>query len=157
MVAYDATVFTALLLSYRRLLVEMARHPWESGPFLVLAMASVSTATYGRSDTGNGASHRTVVSGTAVGRATSGRIRGAAPRPSRNPRDRGPTSARTRLTWCVPGQAPGAGQPPGTGGSAKFLDVTVPGAYWFFTRPACSAAKVSSFAFPVTVRPTSRW
>ncbi|WP_189456461.1 phosphatase PAP2 family protein [Streptomyces abikoensis] len=41
LVAYGATVFTALLLSYRYLPVEMAEHPWLAGPLLVLAMASV--------------------------------------------------------------------------------------------------------------------
>ncbi|MFE6338276.1 phosphatase PAP2 family protein [Streptomyces sp. NPDC057806] len=40
-VAYGATVFTALLLSYRWLPMEMARHPWVYGPLLLLAMASV--------------------------------------------------------------------------------------------------------------------
>ncbi|MET7291611.1 DUF5933 domain-containing protein [Streptomyces griseoloalbus] len=39
--AYGATVFVALLLSYRFLPVEMARHPWVSGPLLLLATASV--------------------------------------------------------------------------------------------------------------------
>ncbi|WAZ23000.1 DUF5933 domain-containing protein [Streptomyces cinnabarinus] len=39
--AYGATVFTALLLSYRFLSVELAEHPWVSGPLLLLAMASV--------------------------------------------------------------------------------------------------------------------
>nr|WP_240667678.1 phosphatase PAP2 family protein [Streptomyces luteoverticillatus] len=41
LVAYGATVFTVLLLSYRYLPVEMAGHPWLSGPLLVLAMGSV--------------------------------------------------------------------------------------------------------------------
>ncbi|TXS56007.1 phosphatase PAP2 family protein [Streptomyces sp. t39] len=41
LVAYGTAVFTALLLSYRYLPVEMARHPWIAGPLLVLAMASV--------------------------------------------------------------------------------------------------------------------
>ncbi|GAA0460322.1 phosphatase PAP2 family protein [Streptomyces sp. NPDC046215] len=41
LVAYGATVFTALLLSYRYLPMEMARHPWLFGPLLLLAMASV--------------------------------------------------------------------------------------------------------------------
>lgn len=41
LVAHGATVFTALLVSYRLLPVEMARHPWVSGPLLVLALASV--------------------------------------------------------------------------------------------------------------------
>jgi hypothetical protein len=39
--AYGATVFTALLLSYRYLPVEMAEHPWLSGPLLLLVMGSV--------------------------------------------------------------------------------------------------------------------
>ncbi|QOV42026.1 phosphatase PAP2 family protein [Streptomyces chromofuscus] len=41
LVAYGATVFAALLVSYRHLPLEMAQHPWVSGPLLVLAMASV--------------------------------------------------------------------------------------------------------------------
>ncbi|KNB53266.1 phosphatase PAP2 family protein [Streptomyces caatingaensis] len=41
MVAHGAAVFTALLLSYRFLPGEMARHPWLSGPLLLLAMGSV--------------------------------------------------------------------------------------------------------------------
>ncbi|GHG46627.1 phosphatase PAP2 family protein [Streptomyces griseocarneus] len=41
LVAHGATVFAALLVSYRCLPVEMARHPWVSGPLLILAMASV--------------------------------------------------------------------------------------------------------------------
>ncbi|WP_335941587.1 phosphatase PAP2 family protein [Streptomyces sp. PTD5-9] len=41
LVAYGATVFAALLVSYRCLPLEMAKHPWASGPLLVLAMASV--------------------------------------------------------------------------------------------------------------------
>ncbi|MEU1782811.1 phosphatase PAP2 family protein [Streptomyces abikoensis] len=41
LVAYGATVFTVLLLSYRYLPVEMAGHPWLAGPLLVLAMGSV--------------------------------------------------------------------------------------------------------------------
>jgi hypothetical protein len=41
LVAYGATVFAALLLAYRYLPVEMARHPWVYGPLLILAMASV--------------------------------------------------------------------------------------------------------------------
>ncbi|MFF5532844.1 phosphatase PAP2 family protein [Streptomyces cinerochromogenes] len=41
LVTYGATVFTALLVSYRCLPVEMAEHPWLSGPLLILAMASV--------------------------------------------------------------------------------------------------------------------
>ncbi|MGC0372787.1 hypothetical protein RKD28_000303 [Streptomyces sp. SAI-229] len=41
LVAYGATVFAALLLSYRFLPSVMAEYPWVSGPLLVLAMASV--------------------------------------------------------------------------------------------------------------------
>ncbi|MGW0535310.1 DUF5933 domain-containing protein [Streptomyces sp. NPDC003032] len=41
LVAYGATVFVALLLSYRFIPMEMANHPWVFGPLLVLAMASV--------------------------------------------------------------------------------------------------------------------
>ncbi|WP_435841306.1 phosphatase PAP2 family protein [Streptomyces fagopyri] len=41
LVTYGATVFAALLLSYRYLAVEMAGKPWVSGPLLILAMASV--------------------------------------------------------------------------------------------------------------------
>ncbi|GGW54975.1 inositol phosphorylceramide synthase [Streptomyces lucensis JCM 4490] len=41
LVAYGTTVFTALLVSYRYLPVEMARYPYVFGPLLVLAMASV--------------------------------------------------------------------------------------------------------------------
>lgn len=41
LVTYSATVFAALLVSYRYLPVEMAKHPWIFGPLLVLAMASV--------------------------------------------------------------------------------------------------------------------
>lgn len=41
LVAHGATVFAALLVSYRYLPVEMAGHPWVSGPLLVLAMASM--------------------------------------------------------------------------------------------------------------------
>ncbi|MEU5595583.1 phosphatase PAP2 family protein [Streptomyces sp. NPDC020298] len=41
LVAHGATVFVALLVSYRYLAVEMARYPWLFGPLLVLAMASV--------------------------------------------------------------------------------------------------------------------
>nr|WP_171394834.1 phosphatase PAP2 family protein [Streptomyces asoensis] len=41
LVAYGATVFVALLVSYRYLPLEMAEHPWVSGPLLVLAMTSV--------------------------------------------------------------------------------------------------------------------
>ncbi|MCW8100721.1 phosphatase PAP2 family protein [Streptomyces tauricus] len=39
--AHGATVFAALLLAYRFLPSEMARHPWVYGPLVVLAMASV--------------------------------------------------------------------------------------------------------------------
>ncbi|MEW2077956.1 DUF5933 domain-containing protein [Streptomyces sp. NPDC012403] len=39
--AYGATVFAALLLSYRFLPLTMAQHPWVAGPLLVLATASV--------------------------------------------------------------------------------------------------------------------
>ncbi|MER7180780.1 phosphatase PAP2 family protein [Streptomyces hyaluromycini] len=41
LVAHGTAVFTALLVSYRWLPLEMATHPWVSGPLLVLAMASV--------------------------------------------------------------------------------------------------------------------
>ena len=41
LVAYGAAVFTALLVSYRYLPMEMAAHPWLFGPLLILAMASV--------------------------------------------------------------------------------------------------------------------
>ncbi|MGV9242782.1 phosphatase PAP2 family protein [Streptomyces sp. NPDC003710] len=41
LVIYGATVFAALLLSYRYLPMEMARHPWVFGPLLILAMTSV--------------------------------------------------------------------------------------------------------------------
>ncbi|MFJ2269467.1 phosphatase PAP2 family protein [Streptomyces sp. NPDC087849] len=41
LVAYGATIFTALLVSYRYLSMEMAGHPWVFGPLLILAMASV--------------------------------------------------------------------------------------------------------------------
>ena len=41
LVAYGTTVFTALLLSYRYLPLEMAEHPWVFGPVLLLAMISV--------------------------------------------------------------------------------------------------------------------
>ncbi|GAA5705767.1 inositol phosphorylceramide synthase [Streptomyces avermitilis] len=41
LVAYGATVFAALLVSYRYLPMEMAKHPWVCGPLLILAMASV--------------------------------------------------------------------------------------------------------------------
>ncbi|UUU22308.1 phosphatase PAP2 family protein [Streptomyces sp. DSM 40750] len=42
LVAYGATVFVALLLAYRHLPMEMARHPWVFGPLLLLVMASVA-------------------------------------------------------------------------------------------------------------------
>ncbi|MFI9721777.1 phosphatase PAP2 family protein [Streptomyces sp. NPDC052396] len=38
---YGAAVFTAFLLSYRYLPVEMAEYPWVFGPLLILAMVSV--------------------------------------------------------------------------------------------------------------------
>ncbi|WP_170931138.1 phosphatase PAP2 family protein, partial [Pseudomonas sp. SID14000] len=41
LVAHGATVFAVLLVSYRYLPVEMAEHPWVSGPLLILATASV--------------------------------------------------------------------------------------------------------------------
>ncbi|MFJ8360445.1 DUF5933 domain-containing protein [Streptomyces sp. NPDC093984] len=41
LVAHGATVFAALLLSYRYLPMEMAEHPWLFGPLLILAMTSV--------------------------------------------------------------------------------------------------------------------
>lgn len=41
LVAYGATVFVGLLLAYRYLPLEMARHPWVAGPLLLLVMASV--------------------------------------------------------------------------------------------------------------------
>ncbi|MEU7136598.1 phosphatase PAP2 family protein [Streptomyces sp. NPDC046261] len=41
LVAYGATVFTALLVSYRYLSMEMAARPWICGPLLILAMISV--------------------------------------------------------------------------------------------------------------------
>ncbi|MCX4430560.1 phosphatase PAP2 family protein [Streptomyces mirabilis] len=41
LVTYSATVFGALLVSYRYLPLEMAEHPWVFGPLLILAMASV--------------------------------------------------------------------------------------------------------------------
>jgi len=41
LVAYGTTVFAALLVSYRHMPLEMARHPWIYGPLLLLAMASV--------------------------------------------------------------------------------------------------------------------
>jgi hypothetical protein len=39
LVAYGTVVFAALLVSYRYLPMEMARHPWVFGPLLMLAMA----------------------------------------------------------------------------------------------------------------------
>lgn len=41
LVVYGSAVFTVLLVSYRYLPVEMARHAWVFGPGLLLAMASV--------------------------------------------------------------------------------------------------------------------
>ncbi|MEU4169850.1 phosphatase PAP2 family protein [Streptomyces sp. NPDC026665] len=41
LVVYGSAVFTALVVSYRYLPVEMARYPWVFGPALLLAMASV--------------------------------------------------------------------------------------------------------------------
>ncbi|WP_229845290.1 phosphatase PAP2 family protein [Streptomyces cinnamoneus] len=41
LVAYGITIFTALLISYRYLPMHMAKHPWISGPLLILAMTSV--------------------------------------------------------------------------------------------------------------------
>ncbi|GAA2916549.1 phosphatase PAP2 family protein [Streptomyces thioluteus] len=41
LVAYGTAIFTALLVSYRYLPMEMAGHPWVFGPLLVLAMVSV--------------------------------------------------------------------------------------------------------------------
>ncbi|WP_229896049.1 phosphatase PAP2 family protein [Streptomyces cinerochromogenes] len=41
LVAHGATVFTALLVSYRYLPLQMAQHAWLFGPLLVLAVASV--------------------------------------------------------------------------------------------------------------------
>ncbi|MEV5899812.1 phosphatase PAP2 family protein [Streptomyces sp. NPDC052127] len=41
LVAYGAAVFVALLVSYRYLPLQMAEHPWVSGPLLLLAMTSV--------------------------------------------------------------------------------------------------------------------
>ncbi|MET9452573.1 phosphatase PAP2 family protein [Streptomyces cinerochromogenes] len=41
LVTYGATVFVALLVSYRWLPVEMAERPWLFGPLLIVAMASV--------------------------------------------------------------------------------------------------------------------
>ncbi|MEU8138518.1 phosphatase PAP2 family protein [Streptodolium elevatio] len=44
LVAYGATVFVLLLISYRFLAVEMAEHPWVFGPLLLVAMSSVIAA-----------------------------------------------------------------------------------------------------------------
>ncbi|MGW1164276.1 phosphatase PAP2 family protein [Streptomyces sp. NPDC001153] len=41
LVVHGTAVFVALLLSYRYLPMQMARHPWVFGPLLILAMASV--------------------------------------------------------------------------------------------------------------------
>ncbi|MEU8725731.1 phosphatase PAP2 family protein [Streptomyces antimycoticus] len=41
LVAHGVAVFVALLVAYRYLPVEMARHPWLFGPLLLLAMGSV--------------------------------------------------------------------------------------------------------------------
>ncbi|MEO3974911.1 phosphatase PAP2 family protein [Streptomyces sp. CAU 1734] len=41
LVLHGAVVFTAFLVSYRYLSMEMAGHPWVSGPLLILAMVSV--------------------------------------------------------------------------------------------------------------------
>jgi hypothetical protein len=41
LVAHGATVFVALLVSYRYLPMQMASYPWVFGPLLILAMASV--------------------------------------------------------------------------------------------------------------------
>ncbi|MFD4942751.1 phosphatase PAP2 family protein [Streptomyces sp. NPDC058239] len=41
LVTYGATVFAALLVSYRYLPMEMAEHPWVFGPLLILAATSV--------------------------------------------------------------------------------------------------------------------
>jgi hypothetical protein len=50
LVAYGTTVFAALLVTYRYLPMEMARHPWISGPLLLLTMTSVIYA-YARTTT----------------------------------------------------------------------------------------------------------
>lgn len=44
LVAYGATVFAALLTSYRYLPMQMAEYPWLSGPLVILAMVSVIVA-----------------------------------------------------------------------------------------------------------------
>ncbi|WP_149548239.1 phosphatase PAP2 family protein [Streptomyces marokkonensis] len=55
LVAHGTAVFTAFLLSYRWLPLEMARYPWVAGPLLLLATASVvhgyvrTTAQWSRS------------------------------------------------------------------------------------------------------------
>lgn len=41
LVTHGATAFAVLLVSYRYLPMEMAAHPWVSGPLLILAMSSV--------------------------------------------------------------------------------------------------------------------
>ncbi|NEB78842.1 inositol phosphorylceramide synthase [Streptomyces sp. SID14478] len=41
LVSYGAAVFVLLLVSYRYLPLQMARHPWVFGPLLLLAMASM--------------------------------------------------------------------------------------------------------------------
>ncbi|WTW95514.1 phosphatase PAP2 family protein [Streptomycetaceae bacterium NBC_01309] len=41
LLTYGTTVFTALLLAYRYLPMQMANHPWLFGPLLIAAMASV--------------------------------------------------------------------------------------------------------------------
>ncbi|MFF4503319.1 phosphatase PAP2 family protein [Streptomyces sp. NPDC001401] len=41
LVAYGAAVFVALLVAYRWLPLEMAKHPWAFGPLLILALISV--------------------------------------------------------------------------------------------------------------------
>jgi hypothetical protein len=41
LVAHGTTVFAALLVAYRYLPMEMAKHPWVFGPLLILAMTSV--------------------------------------------------------------------------------------------------------------------
>ncbi|MEV2250718.1 phosphatase PAP2 family protein [Streptomyces sp. NPDC050147] len=41
LVAYGTAVFAALLVSYRFLPMEMAAHPWVSGPLVILSMLSV--------------------------------------------------------------------------------------------------------------------
>ncbi|NEA62891.1 phosphatase PAP2 family protein [Streptomyces sp. SID12488] len=41
LVAHGATVFAALLVSYRYLSTEIAEHPWVFGPLIILAMLSV--------------------------------------------------------------------------------------------------------------------